>query len=898
MENYQVELILPDPYQSLRCEWEGAVHTHFSQQARQFPEHLAVVDAGISWSYAELEKRANQLANYLCRNGIQSQDIVAIYAHRSASLVWAILGILKAGAAFVILDPAYPASRLIDCLSVAKPQGWLQIEVAGELPAPLEDFLETLSFCCHLRLSPDSVALKNYATNDPIVTVDPDNLAYIAFTSGSTGRPKGIIGTHRPISHFVQWHCDTFSFTAKDRFSMLSGLAHDPLLRDIFTPLWLGATLCIPEKQDIETPGKLADWMQRMQVSITHLTPSMGQLLANITPTTQTDNISCLRYAFFAGEVLKKHDVEKIHKLAPSLTCVNFYGATETPQAMGYFIISNLTDKENIPLGKGIRDVQLLVLTPTLQLAEIGEIGEIYIRTPYLSQGYISDDGLTQQRFRINPFTKVAEDRLYKTGDLGRYLSDGNIECLGRSDYQIKIRGFRVEIGEIEAVLARHPGVRETVVVAQEDNFGDKCLVAYVVPHQKQVLMKKELRDCIREQLPEYMIPSAFVILDTLPLTPNGKVDRASLAAPDPKQESKETFVAPRNELELKLTQIWEKVLGIQPISIKDNFFDLGGHSLLAIRLLTEIEKVFGKNLTLSTFIEAQTIEQLASCLADKQVSAPGKSLVIIQQGSTKPPLFCVHAIWGNVLFYRQLVCYLEPEQPFYALQAQGLDGRQAPRTSVMEMAADYIKEIRTVQPEGPYFVGGYSFGGLLAFEIARQLQTQGQDIALLALFDTAAPGYAQPKSDSDQTASLTSLGKVFFHLNKLLKLKIQDQVTYIWQRIEYHLTVGKLRIFYRTYLRYIRRSLLDLHLLDVARANNQARESYLPQVYSGSLTLFRASKKDVGFDDDPQLGWGILAAGGTEIHEVPSSHTDMMTEPQVQLLAEKLQLCLKRQNK
>jgi thioesterase domain-containing protein len=286
-------------------------------------------------------------------------------------------------------------------------------------------------------------------------------------------------------------------------------------------------------------------------------------------------------------------------------------------------------------------------------------------------------------------------------------------------------------------------------------------------------------------------------------------------------------------------------------------------------------------------------VEQLTSILRQQERSAPWQALVMIQPGSTKPPLFCIHAIWGNVLFYRNLVPYLEPDQPFYGLQAQGLDGKQAPCTSVTEMAANYIQEIRTVQAEGPYFLGGFSFGGLVAFEIARQLHAQGQKIALLAIFDTAAPAYSQPTSDPGYAEPLTFWGRLFFHLRKLVSLRLKDQLTYVWERLAWHLEIGKLSIFYRTYLRYIRRSPLDLRFLDVAGANHQAGESYLPQVYPGRLTLLRASKQAVGFDDDPQLGWGELVAGGVEIHEIPGSHSQILEEPKVRLVAEKLKLCL-----
>ncbi|KAB8318928.1 amino acid adenylation domain-containing protein [Tolypothrix campylonemoides VB511288] len=928
----KAELLLPNAQQQLLPQWEEAVHTRFAQQAQRMPQQLAVVDAQLAWTYAELEQRANQLANYLLANNIQSQDIVAIYGDRSASLVWAILGVLKAGAAFVILDPAYPASRLIDCLDLIQPRAWLQI-AAGELPPSIQNYLETVSCDCRLQLPSGSMAevgslLQDYASGDLGVMVEPNQLAYVAFTSGSTGKPKGIKGTHRPLSHFVHWHGKTFGLNQSDKFSMLSGLSHDPLLRDIFTPLSLGATLCIPQQQNIETPGKLADWMRQMQISVAHLTPAMAQLVTANTNSNTTD----LRYVFFGGDVLTQQDVTRIRNFAPNTTCVNFYGATETPQAMGYFIIPNdslgeeSSFKETIPLGQGIEDVQLLVLSPKLQLAGIGEVGEIYVRTPYLASGYVGSDELTQERFIINPLTNITEDRLYKTGDLGRYLPDGNIEFLGRSDNQVKIRGFRIELGEIEAILGQYPAVQEAVVSAREDVHGEMQLVAYVVTKPKQVCTTEELRSFLKEKLPNYMIPTAIVMLDALPLTPNGKVNRRVLPAPDlSRQQPEETFVAPRDELEQKLSQIWEQVLGVQPISVTDNFFELGGHSLIAVKLFWQIEKTFGKNLPLATLFQSGTVEALASIIrqeenvvsvnqasilespevhtslqaemtanlpSQKESSVSWSSLVPIQPKGSKPPFFCIHAIGGNLLSFYNLANHIEPDQPLYGLQAQGLDGQQTPYDRVEEMAAHYLREIQTVQPHGPYFLGGHCFGGIVAYEIAQQLHRQGEKVGLLVLFDSTVPG-------SDIRLSFRQ--RLPLHLKKLLT----QGPTYIQTKIEgwlgwfrHMFMYYKNKIaekFYQRVAQSVESTLpIDVRNLRVREANYRAVEAYVLQPYPNRLTVFRVADelrvKDEGYILDPNMGWKELAVGGLEFHYVPGDHLSMLEEPHVKSLAEKLQ--------
>jgi acyl carrier protein len=404
----------------------------------------------------------------------------------------------------------------------------------------------------------------------------------------------------------------------------------------------------------------------------------------------------------------------------------------------------------------------------------VGVQGELHIGGVGLAQGYLNRPELTAEKFIPNPFSSEPGARLYKTGDLARYLPDGNIEFIGRIDHQLKIRGFRIELEEIEAALSQHPNVRQSVVIAREDVPGDKRLVAYIITCQKQAPTLSELRRFLKQKLPEYMVPSAFVMIETLPLNTNGKVDRRALPAPQQERPALERpFVAPQDTLELQLTKIWEQVLSIQPIGVKDNFFELGGNSLLAVRLFAQIEQIFSKKLPLATFFQAPTVEQLACILRDEEWSAPWQSLVAIQPKGSKPPFFCMHPRQGNVFCYYKMVHYLGEDQPFYGLQARGLDGKQTPYTRIEDMAADYIEEIQTIQPFGAYFLGGYSFGGLVAYEMARQLHAQGQKVAMLTLFDT----YNTP---GEWFKSLPFHARVSRHLSKLLRLELKDKLTYV----------------------------------------------------------------------------------------------------------------------
>jgi amino acid adenylation domain-containing protein len=547
--------VLPNPTAPLDDTWCGAVQDLFFRQAERAPEKPAVVDPWESWSYGELDLRSNQLANYLLASGIEREDIVAIYAHRSASLVWALLGVLKAGAAFCILDPAYPDQRLVDYLELARPRGWLQIDAAGAPSGEVERTLNGLHVCSRLTLPGLESArvtgfLGDYSPGHSGVAVKADDLACVVFTSGSTGKPKGVMGRHGPLTHFLPWMEATFGFRESDRFSLLSGLSYNQLQREIFTALSLGARLCIPNPEEIGRLGRLDEWMRQHEISVVHLTPAMGQLLAE----TSRQKITSVRQVFFAGDLLRMHNVDSARELLPLATFANFYVASETQRAAGYTIISTAGEREHKeipPLGRGIQDVQVLVLNQRQQMAGVGELGAIHIRSPHLARGYLGDEDLTQDRFISNPFVmKERTDRLFRTGESGRYLPDGNAEFAARAEKRINLRGFRIELGEIESVLRRHPAVRDAVVlpfgyrsarataelIPPRTDIGSLMelgLAAYVVPYQGEVPEVSELRDYLLQRLPDYMAPSAVYWLQALPLTPNGKLDYQALPLPD-----------------------------------------------------------------------------------------------------------------------------------------------------------------------------------------------------------------------------------------------------------------------------------------------------------------------------------------------------------------------------
>ena len=622
--------VLPNPREVLSTDWYGAIHTHFSLQARRVPDRIAVIDPHSAWSYQELDRRSNQLAHALRTGGIQSQDRVALYGSRNAALICAVLAVLKAGAVFSILDPAYPAARLIDYLQLIRPRGWLQIEEAGPLPNLLEEYLGTLSECVCLPLSsrlddPAHDLLRGASMEAFQVPIGSDDLASISFTSGSTGKPKGVLGRHGPLTHFLPWQIQRFELRENDHFSMLSGLSHDPLQREIFTPFWLGATLFIPPVEERGTPGQLAAWMEREQISVTHLTPAMIHLLTQSASGRRVaNNIPALRHALILGDAVTRGEILQLQQRAPAVICVSTYGSTETQRAVGYFVVpgkgntsAKYAPNERVPLGRGMKDVQLLVLRDDLQLAGIGEMGEIYVRSPHLARGYLDDEGLTQERFLLNPFTHAEGDRLYRTGDLGCYLPDGAVEFLGRRDNQVKLRGFRIETGEIEETLRRSSAVRDCLVILREEEPGEKRLVAYIIAHRDQPIAAHDLRRLLKIHLPDYMVPAAFVFLEQMPLTPNGKIDRRALPPPERnRRDEQEPVVAARTPVEEILVAIWTQILHLSEIGIHDNFFELGGHSLLATQVVARVRQALQVELPLRALFEAPTVAELAQHIA------------------------------------------------------------------------------------------------------------------------------------------------------------------------------------------------------------------------------------------------------------------------------------------
>jgi aspartate racemase len=867
---------------------EITVHQLFEAQAAQTPEAVAVIYQGQQLTYRALNRRANQLAHHLRALGVGPDQLVGICLTRSMEMVVGLWGILKAGGAYVPLDPAYPAERLEFMLTDSQ----ATVLVTEE---SLRTVLPTTGAQV-VCLDSDWAAIARRPQDNPASLAGPDNWVYSIYTSGSTGIPKGVLIQHRALVNHNLAIAGYYALQSADRVLQFASLSFDVNAEEVYPTLLSGATLVLGNETALADYTKFSAFVASEQVTVLNLpSPYWHEWVGELVQT-GTKPPSTLRLVVVGSDRTSARILATWREMVgDGVRWCNAYGSTEVTITNTIYESphgQSVPGGTTVPIGRPIANTTLYILDKYLNPVPLGVPGELYIGGAGLAQGYLNRAELTQEKFVRHPFE--AGERLYRTGDLVRYLPDGNVEILGRIDHQVKIRGFRIELGEIEALLNQQPGVAKGLVIVREDSPGDKRLTAYVVPVRDQEPEIGSLRAALSEKLPEYMLPAAYVMLEALPLTPNGKIDLKALPEPEHnRQDTGETFVAPADELELQLAKIWERTLKVQPIGVNDNFFALGGHSLMAVQIFAQIEKIFKQNLPLATLFQAPTIAQLANLMRDSGWEPSWDSLVPIQPNGSNPPLFCIHAVGGNILSLSSLAKHLGPDQPFYGLQSKGLDGKPVPPTRLEETAAYYLEEIRTIQPKGPYFLTGQSSGGVIAFEMAQQLYAQNEEVALLALIDTFRPGhYEKLKS------SISLKYKVSFYLKDIY----QNGIPRLWQRVGRRLRSSRLWVRSKTvkttnrfYIIMGRDLPHNRRYEEVEDIIEQAAEDYLVNSYPGSMILFRSSEHTKAYIDnwlDPDRGWGGVALGGLEICEIPGKH-NLEQEPSVGLLAEKLKMYL-----
>jgi len=860
------------------------IHELFEVQAGQTPEAIALVHDATQWTYDELNRKANRLAHSLRRLGVGRGVLVGVFMQRSPEMVMALLAILKAGGAYVPLDLSSPADRIDSMLRDAA--------------APVVITQSALLDRCATRAartvcldSAHDATLEAEPEANPGVSGDPLDLAYVMYTSGSTGQPKGVAVPHRGVVRLVK-NTNYARLASDEVFLQLAPVSFDASTLEIWGSLLNGARLVLFPGQ-VPSLDELAEILSRNQVTILWLTAGLFHHVVE----ERLDALRPVRQLLAGGDVLSAPHVRRTLQSLPGVRLINGYGPTENTT---FTCCHPMTDPaqvpDSVPIGRPIANTTVYILDRQMQPVPVGVRGELWTGGDGLAAGYFNRPELTAERFVADPFGNARTDRLYRTGDFARYLPDGTIQFLGRMDDQVKIRGFRIELGEIEASLLRHPAVRQAVVIVRDEPLAGRQLVAYLVADGLERTGPRDLRAFLKAILPDYMIPAVFVWLDRLPLTPNGKVDRRALPSPatEATGEHPEAAASPWNELELRLARLWEETLGVKRVGRRDNFFDLGGHSLLAARLFARMEKEFGRKLPLSVLFTAPTVEQLAVLIRQEGWAPSWRTLVPIQPQGSRPPIFAVPGVGGNVVGYAPLADLLGSDQPLYGLQARGLDGEEAPLTTFEEMAAHHLAEIRAVQPKGPYHLVGLCIGGVIAYEMAQQLVRAGEEVGMLAMLETWPP----PPVRRIRASARLDRALAFFWL-LLDRLK------------QYSITLARLPMNERWEFLVSRVSVLRSMLVHrnpfgeaqnevsqtlVERANVRALDHYTVRPYPGRILYVLAEGRRVPFGLDTRGVWRRSAVGGYEHFTLPTEDSGhMLNEPHVRVLAARLAEYLQR---
>nr|WP_050988103.1 non-ribosomal peptide synthetase [Thiothrix nivea] len=860
----------------------------FEAQVGQTPDNVALTFHEQRFTYRQLNQQANQIAHYLlqntsCKN--QHNPLIAICVERSPDMLFGLLGTLKAGAAYVPIDPAYPQDRIHHMLTDSEAT---VILTHSSLKSSLSvDSTETSPQVVCL----DEVTLADFPTDNLPVRSQPDDLAYVIYTSGSTGKPKGVAVEHQNVIAMLVAYEHTAPRLTPISSSSVCPFVFDVSVWECFSSLCYGHELHIIPTEIVMAPDNLVAYLCEHAICQAYIPPNiLEMILVYFEEARQLP----LRYLLVGVEPIHEELLQRFRKLEPDLSIINGYGPTETTVCATFHDFKNTQNpSRNTPIGRALANYRVYLCDTQSQPVPIGVSGEIYIAGDGVARNYHKRPQLTAEKF-IELELLGRRERVYKTGDLARWLPDGNLEFLGRIDHQIKLRGFRIELGEIEAQLKQCPNIGEAVVVTHPIKSGDKQLVAYVLAqvsatkHNSEIV--SELKSTLKQKLPDYMIPALFIVLDEFPRLPNGKLDRKSLPEPDQLSVLSTNYMHPRNSLELQLSQIWEDTLAISPISVLDNFFAIGGDSMLAIRLINRINQQFSVKIPLNTLFQYANIEQFACLLRrDDHVALKNSPLVALQTRGSNIPIFCVHAAGGIVFRYQQVAKLMSSRYayPFYGLQARGIEPGEPLYTSIDEMAQNYVDAIRQIKPQGPYLLAGWSFGGSVAFEMARILESTGETVSGVIMIDAPSP-YVDTYETDDVDFLLE-------RLEPAAGINIQEEV----EQQESEHAQKQLIIEQKKQIGLFPP---DITLeeaeqrLRVHKHHNQLLCQYRPnQAIKAGIAYIKATE-ETRFDEkmkDPVPAWAEFTHKGMIEHESPGNHFNMFSNEHSPVLAEKLYTCI-----
>ncbi len=891
---------------------QDCIHQIFERQVALTPDAIAVQLDDDCLTYQALNQQANQLAHHLRSLGVKPESIVGVYLERTPQMMVAFLAILKAGGAYLPLDTTYPADRIAFMLEdAAVPVVITTQQMQVALPAIATQML-------YLD-APDTSRLQSLADNWSQLPVDNlenwntrEHLAYVIYTSGSTGKPKGVMVPHRGVTRLVL-NTRYVEFQPGDVIAQVSNCAFDAATFEIWGAFLNGHKLAIIAKEVLLSPTQFAEAIRSQSLSVTFLTVALFNQLVQ----TDASIFATMRYVLFGGDAADPSSVRRSLKASPPEYLLNAYGPTENTTFSITYRATNVADTAtNLPIGQPIENSQAFILDRQLQPLPVGLIGELYLGGDGIALGYLNRPELTAERFiPVPPHLAVqAQGKLYKTGDLARYLPDGNIEFLGRIDHQVKIRGFRIELGEIEHHLIQHPEVQQAIVVVRTDQPGNPQLVAYVIANAA-VINAAILRLYLQQSLPDYMVPMAIVVLDALPLTPNGKVDRQALPVPTQPIAADQPIALPKDELELQILNLWREVLNSEQIGIDDNFFDLGGHSLMALRLFSRIEAVFGQALPLSVIFQAPTVRLLATTLRQQDIQVAA-TVTFCQGDGQRCPLFFLPGASNNLLYAARIARTISPAQPIYGLSEWGETAQRYQPGAIEQIATHYIQAMRTVQPEGPYQIVGYSFGGIVAYEIAQQLRRQQQEVSFLGLIDPTHPAPRHWfRRGLQPLRYLPGMHRVLRSVQGANRWVIRNRQRGLQHNLKSWVRQGQRLIGlpvatvdihegFGTITPLVEHRLLGEITLgedikpggEIAgiSANFDYERStveYLPQAYHEHIYFLLSEENQI--HADRWFNWSELAAGGFEILPMPGEHDDLYSEATCRAIAAQIQAVL-----
>ncbi len=906
---------------ALNAEGLG-LHQLVEAQAAQTPDAIALVHEKQTFTYRQINERSNQLAHYLIKLGVQTEQLIAISLVRSPDMLIAFLGILKAGAAYVPIDPNYPEARRQYILTDA------QVEITlthSDLADAL--FTERGQTIC---LDRAASVLAQQPKSNPDLKVSPKQLAYIIYTSGSTGNPKGVMAHHLGLVNYSLALAEALELTAADRMLQFSTMSFDFIVSEVYPTLATGGALVLRSDDMVTSTKAFVDFVAENKVSVIQFTTAFWHELVSGIDRLGISLPPSLRLVLFGGEkaslALCRQWVEKVGDY-PRL--FNAYGPTEATVITTLYdaVAEGYDGSQDLPIGRAIRNAQTYVLDEKLNPVGPDESGELYIGGPGVTNGYLNLPEKTANVFIGSPFQ--TGDRLYKTGDLVKMDESGLIEFVGRADFQVKIRGFRIELGEIESCLDRYEAIEHRIVIAREDTPGDKRLVAYVVTKGGHTLDITALKEHLKAELPSFMMPAAIVVMPELPKNANGKIDRKALPVPV-QEDAQRSLVSARSPLEEKLVTLWKSVLNLDTVGVTDDFFDLGGNSLLVMRLFSELEALFDQRLPLVEIFAAPTIEKMAERLeqitvvettatdeskAEASTFSHCDSLVPLRIGTVYPPLFLVHDVDGDTALYLHLARRLERDRTVYAIRPQRLwqrmdcsDDAPLAHSRVVEFAQHCVEQMRLVQPVGPYLIGGLCAGGVIAFETARQLEAAEENV-VLTLMDAPAPN-AQKRAGLIADQRLENLGNVWSTNKNPLQVAIK-----IWQkgtnalRYEISSTYNKVQSCARahTFQWFQDKALPIPSILQSLSARSLILFAYhtyhIEKPFKGKVLLVRATagngtKEDAAYVseyEDSMFGWSPYVQQPIEVTDVPGGHSTMLGSDKAQFISKALEIFIKK---